>query len=45
MDKQIKAHFGKAAKTPQEKKLLNTMVSADKKLDRLTGKGDKKRGK
>lgn len=42
MDKQIKSHFAKAAKTPQEKKLLGTMLRADKKLDRLTGKGDKK---
>lgn len=35
MDKAIKQHFNKSAKTPQEKSLLNKMLTTDKKLDRL----------
>ena len=44
MDKAIKSHFAKSAKTPQEKKLLGSMLKTDKKLDTLVDrdKGKKK---
>ena len=45
MDKAIKKHFANTAKTPQEKKLLGSMLKTDKKLDAAIDRDKKKKGK
>lgn len=42
MDKAIKKHFGKLAKTTKEKKLLKQELAVDKKLDKAVDQ-DKRR--
>jgi hypothetical protein len=45
LDKVIKQHFAKAAKTPQEKKLLGSMLKTDKKLDAAIDRDKAKKGR